>query len=364
MTDVARYFQFLRFCLDGRHVSEDDVAGISWHDLLLFAKKQAIVGVFWQGIQQLGHLRENKPTDDDVMEWMAATLRISRQNKKVNEKAVWTYNNFAHEGFRSCLLKGQGVALYYPTPSLRQSGDIDIWVEGGAEKVIPYIRQFKPKAKACYHHIDFIRVDKIPIEVHYRPSWMSCPWYNRRLQEYFASKSEEQFKHEVSLPDNAGTLAVPTWDFNVVFLLSHIYNHLLHEGIGLRQVIDYYYLLRQGAGKSAEERQALSETLRYVGMRKIGGAIMWVLKEQLGMDSSLLLLPPDARHGKALLREMLKGGNFGKHDERTLSGVYDDAVTSNTQRLWRDLRMVRFFPSECIWEPFFRLYHFFWRKKH
>ena len=364
MTDVTRYLHFLKCCLNGQHVSEEDVAGINWHDLLSFAKKQAIAGVFWQGIQQLGHLRSNKPTDDDVMEWMAATIRISRQNKKVSEKCVWVYNNFNHEGFRSCLLKGQGVALLYPDPTLRHSGDIDIWVEGGAEKVIPYIRQFKPKAKACYHHIDFMRVEKIPIEVHYRPSWMSCPWYNRRLQQYFAEQADEQFKHVVSLHGEAGSLAVPTWEFNVVFLLSHIYNHLLHEGIGFRQVIDYYYLLRQGAGKSIAERQAMGDTLRHLGMRKIGGALMWVLGEYLGLDSSLMVLPIDAKRGKVLLHEMVSGGNFGRHDERTLSGKYDSAVANNTQRLWRDLRMVRHFPSESLWEPFFRIYHFFWRKRH
>ena len=364
MEVIDIYLRFLRHCLNEEPVDEQTVKGIVWHDLLSFAKKHTIVGVYWQGIQQLGHLRENKPTDDDVMEWMAATIRISRQNKKLNEKAIWTYKNFKHEGFRSCLLKGQGVALFYPDPSLRQPGDIDIFVEGGAEKVIPYIRQFKPKAKACYHHIDFMRVDKIPIEVHYRPSWMSCPWYNRRLQRFYAEQGEEQFTHMVSLPDDAGSLAVPTWSFNVVFLLSHIYNHLLHEGIGLRQIVDYYYLLRQGTDKSDADRQAMGELLRHLGMRKIGGALMWVLGEQLGLPSELMVLPPDSRHGKVLLHEMLCGGNFGKHDNRTLSGRYDSAVANNSQRLWRDIRLMRHFPAESIWEPFFRIYHFFWRKRH
>ncbi len=364
MSETDKYLLFLNHCLNGLHVEEQTVKDIVWHDLLLFAKKQAIVGVYWQGIQQLGHLKENKPTDDDIMEWMAATMRISRQSKKVDERAVWTYNNFLHEGFRSCLLKGQGVALLYPAPLLRQAGDIDIWVEGGAEKVIPYIRTLKPKAKACYHHIDFIKTEKIPIEVHYRPSWMSCPWYNRRLQRYFAEHSDEQFKHVEALSSQAGSLAVPTWEFNTVFLLSHIYNHLLHEGIGLRQIIDYYYLLRQGAQKSDAERQAVTTILRHVGMRKIGGALMWVLGEQLGLDASLFVLPPDEKRGKVLLHEIISGGNFGKHDERTLSGTYDSALTSNTQRLWRDLRMMRHFPAESLWEPFFRLYHFFWRKRH
>ena len=36
---------------------------------------------------------------------------------------------------------------------------------------------------------------------------------------------------------------IPTVEFNIIFQLTHIYSHLMNEGIGLRQLVDYYYVL-------------------------------------------------------------------------------------------------------------------------
>ena len=40
-----------------------------------------------------------------------------------------------------------------------------------------------------------------------------------------------------------GEIAIPTVEFNLIFQLTHIYAHLMNEGIGLRQLLDYYYVL-------------------------------------------------------------------------------------------------------------------------
>ena len=112
---MSEELELLRWCLHGGTIPQAAYK-ICWHDLLEFAKKQAIVGVYWQGISQLGSMQANKPTDDDVMEWMAAIQHLEKKNRKANEKAVWVSGTFMKEGFRSCLLKGQGNALLYPTP--------------------------------------------------------------------------------------------------------------------------------------------------------------------------------------------------------------------------------------------------------
>ena len=53
---------------------------------------------------------------------------------------------------------------------------------------------------------------------------------------------EEQFSHRVMLGEQ-GEIAIPTVEFNLIFQLTHIYAHLMNEGIGLRQLLDYYYVL-------------------------------------------------------------------------------------------------------------------------
>lgn len=358
---MSEELELLRWCLHGGAIPQTAYR-ICWHDLLEFAKKQAIVGVYWQGISQLGSIQTNKPTDDDVMEWMAAIQHLEKKNRKANEKAVWVSGTFLKEGFRSCLLKGQGNALLYPTPLWRQSGDIDIWVEGDDDTLIAYARRFVPKAKAVYHHVDFISTSNIEVELHYRPSWMSCPWYNRRLQQFFGQQRDSQMSHQVAL--GGGHIAVPTWQFNVVYQICHIYLHLLKEGIGLRQTIDYYYLLLNHGAATDEERREIGVLLRRLGLRHISGALMWLLHKVLGLDEEYLIAPMDSRRGRHMLHEMMASGNFGKYDERAMSGMYGSGLKHNIQRLWRDVRMVRYYPAECIWEPWFRIWHLFWRRRH
>ena len=441
------YLDFLRFSLNEETQVPESVKLIDWDQLLQFAKDQCVPGVYWMGVRRLGHLKENKPTDDHVMRWMAACGKLGKRNGTVTERSAWVAKNFEKEGFRACLLKGQGLALCYPDPSLRYPGDIDIWVrprpqsgssnaasqrsnnpsdvqgsnaasqrsnatasrsngsssasqssrgsfstkaakpsasaatqrsittashsshssfhfslfthreDADIRTVIAYCRQFVPDAKACYHHIDFLKAGDIPVEVHYRPSWLNNPFHNRRLQQYFLEHADAQFSN--LQPQG---FATPTWEFNVVFLLSHIANHLLHEGIGLKQVIDYYYLLR-----SQIERRSIDsyeQEFRCLGLLPFARQLMWVLCQVLGLDEQLLVARQDERRGRLLLSEMLAGGNFGMHDDRPLSGFYASGLKSNLQRVARDLRMMRYFPSESLWEPAFRIWHYFWRRKH
>lgn len=388
------YLDFLRFSLNEELPVPESVKLIDWDQLLQFAKDQCVPGIYWMGVHRLGHLKENKPTDDHVMRWMAACGKLGKRNSTVTERSAWVAKNFEKEGFRACLLKGQGLALCYPDPSLRYPGDIDIWVsptptlpcregessptpnptpagrgtkvsptggdiEGASyvRTVIAYCRQFVPDAKACYHHIDFLKAGDVPVEVHYRPSWLNNPFHNRRLQRYFLEHADAQFSN--LQPQG---FAAPTWEFNVVFLLSHIANHLLHEGIGLKQVIDYYYLLR-----SQTERRSIDsyeQEFRRLGLLPFARQLMWVLCQVLGLDEQLLVARQDERRGRLLLSEMLAGGNFGMHDDRPLSGFYASGLKSNLQRVVRDLRMMRYFPSESLWEPAFRIWHYFWRRRH
>lgn len=404
------YLDFLRFSLNEEAQVPESVKLIDWDQLLQFAKDQCVPGIYWMGVRRLGHLKENKPTDDHVMRWMAACGKLGKRNSTVTERSAWVAKNFEKEGFRACLLKGQGLALCYPDPSLRYPGDIDIWVrpdrqsrssnatasrsngsssasqrssgsnsssatashsshssfhfslfthreDADIRMVSAYCRQFVPDAKACYHHIDFLKAGDIPVEVHYRPSWLNNPFHNRRLQRYFLDHADAQFSN--LQPQG---FATPTWEFNVVFLLSHIANHLLHEGIGLKQVIDYYYLLR-----SQTERRNIDsyeQEFRCLGLLPFARQLMWVLCQVLGLDEQLLVARQDERRGRLLLSEMLAGGNFGMHDDRPLSGFYTSGLKSNLQRVVRDLRMMRYFPSESLWEPAFRIWHYFWRRRH
>lgn len=374
---VQDYLTFLSYSLSPDSQSVPScVERMDWAGLLQFAEKQSVVGVCWQGVRRMGELSTNKPTEDDVLEWMAKVSKIAKQNRKVNGVAAKVVAHFQQQGFDACVLKGQGNALLYSDPLSRTPGDIDIYVhpkghgedwandEAAVNQIIGYCKGLDASARAVYHHIDIPTVDKVPVEVHYRPTWMNAPAHNRRLQRTLAALlSQAEGTKQVTLPEDVGQIVVPGFRFNVIFQLSHILNHLLHEGVGLRQLIDYYYLLKSHECKE-DEKVWLNKELKNCGLWHISGAVSWMLAVELGLPKISLVTPPNERYGKQLMREMMVGGNFGKYDDRLLSGVSHSKLIANLQRLVRDARMVVYYPSECLWEPWFRLWHWMWRKRH
>ena len=410
------FFDFLRFCIGSAKEIPDSLKEADWKELYAIAKKQCLVGVLFDGIKKLPaeHVGMEKEL---LLQWMAESQMLEKANVRLNDAAIQVSEWFRKKGFRTCILKGQGNALMYPNPYSRTPGDIDIWVEGGDKRVISFVRSISPHEKACYHHIEFPSYKGVEVEVHYRPSFLLCFWHNRKLQKYYERVKEEQFSHRVMLGEQGG-IAIPTVEFNLIFQLTHIYAHLMNEGIGLRQLLDYYYVLcdfykvyqnsskitpslftlKEGStshpdplSSGAREKTALrcSEPLRCkdggpskvspgcagwdrlgmvqkelkeLGLWKFAGGIMYIMQEVFGMPASRLIVPPNEKYGKFVLNEVLEAGNFGKHDERNRFGK--SKLGHNLQRVYRDIRLVRYFPAEALSEPFFRVWHFFWRLKH
>ena len=235
------FFDFLRFCIGSVKEIPDSLKEADWKELYAIAKKQCLVGVFFDGIKKLPaeYVGMKKEL---LLQWMAESQMLEKANVRLNDAAIQVSEWFLKKGFRTCILKGQGNSLMYPNPYSRTPGDIDIWVEGGDNRVISFVRSISPHEKACYHHIEFPSYKGVEVEVHYRPSFLLCFWHNRKLQKYYERVKEEQFSHRVMLGEQ-GEIAIPTVEFNLIFQLTHIYAHLMNEGIGLRQLVDYYYVL-------------------------------------------------------------------------------------------------------------------------
>jgi len=356
MTDsIGKYCEFLRYCIDLQQSPPDEIKITDWNGLYSFATQQAISAVVFNGIDRLN--TDVKIPRELLFQWIGDAEQIKLRNQLLNKCATELVELFRNHGFKSVILKGQGNAVLYPNTYSRTPGDIDIWLEGKCIKeVIRISKEKNPNGMACYHHVDFGDFRGVEVEIHYRPSLMYNPLHNRRLQRWFCKMADGGCVM-AELPDGAGAISIPNREFNIIFQLSHIYNHILHEGIGLRQMIDYYYVLKNTDGANLTNWET---TLHYLGLEKIAGAVMWVLNEILGLSVEYLIAPKDERLGRILLIEILRGGNFGQYDDENIQA--NSQLKKNWQRIKRDVRMVRYFPSECLWEPVFRIYHFMWRK--
>lgn len=386
-------FDFLKYCFGNMTDVSMVVAKMDWRQLYYFASKQAILGFCFDGIERLGReypsaLKDNPIGQDLLMTWMGKAQQIRRRNMTVNEVAAKLYARLREDGLRCCVLKGQGNASMYPNPYSRTPGDIDIWVNASRKEITEYAKKhFTLGDDIRYHHLE-TSMDGVPVELHFFPCVMNNPIYNHRLQKWFKRNADLQYSNVVALPDNAGEIAMPTTAFNVIYQLCHLYHHFFDEGIGMRQIIDYYFVLlniwytdttdltdavnsvsyndtsAQADKKSVESVISVCENeLKYLGLWKFAGAVMYVLHETLGLSEEKMIRPMDEKRGRLLLSEIIDGGNFGKHFAKYGHFTQQSMAKKYFLKIWRNMHFVRYYPAEALSEPIFRTWHFFWRMK-
>lgn len=371
------FFDFLRFCIGSAKEIPDSLKEADWKELYAIAQKQALLGVLFYGIQRLP--KELAPEQKLLMQWIVMAEMIRKQNIRLFLDSVKVCKNFENEGFANCILKGQGNALLYPDPYMRTPGDIDIYLAGGRKRVMQYINKVCPNQVMRYHHVDF-PVKKTAIEVHFTPSYMFFPIHNSRMQKWFKEVMGEQCNHRVSLPDGYGEIHVPQVSFNVIYILSHLHRHIFTEGIGLRQLLDYYFVLLKwhtdltnltDSNKSLPQMtqintdlDALRHKLKYLGLWKFAQAVMFVMKEVFGLSEDRMIAPMDEKEGRFLLDEIMRGGNFGQYDDRMGSKVGESKIHRYFRMNLRNLRFVKHYPTEALSEPLFRTWFALWKKIH
>ena len=449
MNDITAFSAFLKYCLGYKGNMSRVIAGMDWQELYSFASKQALLGLCFDGIERLGkeypeELKQNPIGREQLMTWMGKAQQIRRQNMKVNAVASKLFSMLREDGMKCCVLKGQGNALMYPNAYSRNPGDIDVWVNASREQITEYAKKhFELGDDIRYQHIE-TSVDGVPVELHFFPCTMNNPIYNARLQKWFKRNVDLQCSNVVSLPDGIGEIAIPTTAFNVVYQLTHLYHHFFDEGIGMRQIIDYYHVvcdfykvyqnsskitpslftIKEGStshpdpltlrGEGGNRPTRCSEPLRskdggpskvspdcagwdrrgvsgdtssvscfsasgssastaldvvqrelkYLGLWKFAGAVMYVLKEVLGLSEDKMIVPMDEKRGRLLLAEILDGGNFGRHFTKYAGFTHQSMGKKYFLKIWRNMHFVRYYPAEALCEPLFRTWHFFWRLKY
>lgn len=329
-----------------------------WQELFDMSKKQTLAGITFRGIENLP--QEQRPPKNLLLQWYMLCESIKKTNSSLNRKAATISQKFREEGFENSILKGQGIARLYPDPQLRTPGDIDIWLGGGCDKVLRYVRTITPDCKPTYHHVDFNISGDVDIEIHYRPTWMCNPFINHRLQNYFAAVAKEQFTNIACTPE--GSFPVATTQFNRIYILLHIYRHLFFEGIGIRQILDYYFVTTQDI--TEEEKSEHIRHLKQFGLYKFARAVTYVMQQMFALDEQHMLVTPDSKEGEFLIGEIMAAGNFGQHDTRYTATERGINTARVQDIIRRSLLLFAHYPSETFWDPLFKVWHLLWRKHH
>ena len=231
---------------------------VEWAELYAMSKKQSLVGICFAGLQRLYNEDNQEPSThnpkleltqnqapitqnlDEVqyLTWMGMAAKIQQRNEVVNRLCEELQAKLSADGFRSCILKGQGVAgIYGSLSSLRQSGDIDVWVQNKSiPALVEYVKGFGVGYKATAAHVECELFPDTDVELHAVPAFMRNFRTNRKLVQWFNESKGSIVESELGFN-------VLTFEFNLVYMVVHMYHHVLFEGLGLRQLMDYYFVL-------------------------------------------------------------------------------------------------------------------------
>lgn len=321
------------------------------NDLYNISLKQALVGICFNGIRKL---KENNHIADNniYVKWLGAASVVQKRNDELKKQCVEIQQILLNNGFNACVLKGLGVAtLYHEKMSLlRQSGDIDIWLipdslnyKSHFKKIYNRIKLLFPISNFTVQHIAVPYNKGIDVEIHFIASKMMNPFYNIRLQKWLLNNVENKFDKKIGV-------YTPSNKFNIIYLLQHCYNHYIFEGVGLRQIMDYYFLLINFSDTA--NKKEIVEELRYLNLYKFATAMMWVLIYAFNLERKYLLCEPNEKLGKILLCSIMNGGNFGVYGDTNIMKNHDDKNKFLFLRLKQGLKMLSLYPSEVIWMPY------------
>lgn len=352
------FFELIQVAIGHRGALSRVPSAEEWSMLYALAEKQAVAGVCFRGVRQLPEEQRACLPASMKMRWLALATQIQARNDLMNRRCVELQTELQSEGFRSCILKGQSVACLYGADlcNLRQPGDIDIWIDGTWQEVMEYVNARTPNREFDMKHTHYNVFDDTVVETHWRPTFSSNWFVNRKLTAYFEKERERQFSNRVKLPDES-EICTPTADFQLVHAMLHIYGHFLYEGVGLRQIMDLYFVQCVARGKAHE----VLATLEDLGLMRFVGATQYVLQKVFGLSAKELMCDVNEDLGKELLEEILQGGNFGQYDhENQANGK--SFVKRMKGHLRRRIRLARFDIAGVLFAPIGKVHTLLWKE--
>lgn len=421
MTEL--FFELIRVALGKQKCLSRNPSAKEWKRLFKMAERQRLLGICFYGVKKVASPKYdneaspqyNNDDDNDYDRnattipgelydyWLGTAALIQQQNHKVNRQCVEVCNKLQEVGFKCSILKGQGIAQLYNEGRrtkderqderqdesnflgmFRQSGDIDVWVDGGLKKAMAWAKKEYGDVEFDYINAHLPMYKDTEVELHWRVQSLDNLWKNKKLQRWLEEHKEELLNTTEDLPDGAGSIPVPSSAFNSFYVLLHCYHHMFTEGLGLRQVMDYFFVLQE-CEKSEECRvksEELVDLLRQFGMLKFAKAMMWVLQhvfEENNVDEERrtknedtkdnwrerypwMIVEPDEKEGRFLLKELMLNGNFGHFDKRVKKVSKNKKIQSVWTNIQHTFHLASHYPSECFWNPIWIAWHFVWKR--
>lgn len=285
----------------------------TWQRVLRTAAVQGVLALTYDAIRKLP--AASQPPKELLLRWAVNTDRIERdfahRSKALEEVAAF----YASHGIRTMLLKGAGLASIYPIPAHRPCGDIDIWLYGRHREADQLVREkLKVSVSNDTHHHTVFHYKGVMIENHFDFLNLWSHRSNRQLERELrrlATKGGSSFR--IGNQD----IALPSPDFNALFLMRHMAVHFAAVEISLRHIADWAMFLRADGAKV--DWPSIRAIYRAHNMDRFADAVTAICIKQLGIEPAKSYDYADDENLQAcILRETLHPSFSEKHPDNKL----------------------------------------------
>lgn len=285
---------------------------IDWGGVYSLSQEQAVVGVVAAGIE---HADGVKAPKEIVLSMVGDALRLEKRNASMNTFISAFVDKLQEEDLHPVLVKGQGVAQCYKRPLWRACGDVDLLLDRSDYDKANLLLQ---KISDGAGEESLRRTDRLHSE-YYIKNWIVelhgslHASLSNRMDEVIDEIQDEVFSEKaVRYWQNGKTqIALPSPDNDVIFVFTHILQHLFLEGVGLRQVCDLTRLL--WVFRDVINRGMLYDRLSIMGVVSEWKAFGCLMVDYLGLPEDAMPYYNKAYKKKAerLLSYIIESGNFG-----------------------------------------------------
>lgn len=347
------FFELIQVALGNRISLSECPTVIEWQTLYLEAEKQAMVGIMLSGIEKLPI--NQRPPQDLLLQWIGVGEMIRRRNALMDVAVVSLFMSLKAENVRIFVFKGQTLAPLYPDSGLRQSGDIDFYCyhEDWDKAMAWLINNWKvdPYELSTQKDVEFVYND-VAYEMHRQLTLFTYPKHERYWKNIVMP---EILAHPCSVAINGCNVPTLSPVYNVLFVFVHIFHHLISDGIGLRQFIDWMLLI-ESLKWDKKKTDILEKHLQGLGLKKAFSGLGAIMTDYLGLSVDnfpLSISDTDHKRAPMLMNNILQMGNFGHNQQYS----HSSGVVHGMQHLGRIVKQASLFghyaPAETWWKiPF------------
>lgn len=324
---------------------------VDWKAVLQESRHQAVCN------QVFADCRHLPGIDGEVQDALRSLLlRGMMKNMQVHAQHTDLHRLMTEHSIPYVILKGAASARYYPDSQSRTMGDVDFYVaEADFDRALAVCQEAGFEASGLDHicHV-ILRKGRVHMEMHRLPAGVPDGQVGEIVKGYLSTLREDAAV--VSSP--LVTCCCPSDFHHGLIMLMHLQHHLLSEGIGLRHLGDWAVFVNHF--REAEFPALFRDKLKAIGLWKLARLLSLCAVEHLGLpeQSWMLEAAGDRELARALMADILAGGNFGSKDRQRIyeglfisnrgkEGVQNDRIRKGFEALTRITYMKYPFIEKC-----------------